>query len=154
MAAYEVPSSRVGKGTIVSQGWGREEVTVFRNIALPAAFNNSNTNSVGLFEVPSGSIVTSMTIDFDDMDSGGTALRLTVGDVGSTARLIAATDAGTAAGTATLKAGAYLTVYASKTQIRLYCSTAATTGAAGSVRVTCKYVVDPNWVGAETAVTP
>jgi hypothetical protein len=153
MAAYEVPTSRVGKGPIIGDGWGRQRVDAAVILSLSTTFLGSNTNSCGCFEVPAGAIITSASVDATDMDSGS-ALILTLGDAGSTTRLITSINA-QAAVLATMPAGTLFTKYATKTQIRLYVGTAAGTAVAGTAKVHVSYFVDPEFsTTAQTAVTP
>lgn len=150
MATYETSKSGT-TGTVTSTGWGRTAVTEFVSVAMTTAMLDNANDDVGLLYVPAGAIIISATLSATDMDTG-TALLIDVGDSGDEDRLIAASTVGQA-GTlsSALARTGHLYKYTSKTQLRAYINTAATTAAAGTLNFSVTYVVDPDW--SSTALT-
>lgn len=100
---------------------------------------------VQMMKIPAGATVVDMILDSDDLDSNGTpTMKFDVGDTTTAARFIAASTipqtggvvhTGVAAGTAYQ--------YSADTWIYVKVNTAAATFAAGTVRLTAVYTMDP-----------
>jgi len=127
-------------------------------VSAAAAANNAYKTLgayVRQFDVPVDAVVTAGTDDIEclpifagetvldvvivpigDMDSGGAALRFTVGDGTTAAKYLAAIDPGAGSGDVAFRAVAGLgSTYTADDKIVLTASTPATTAAAGTVRV-------------------
>lgn len=144
MSAFEtILSGR--RGEVIGTGWGREEIVVTAIVALPSAAVSNADDDTGLFYVPAGFVVTGITASADDLDSATTnALRVDIGDADDENRLMAAADLSAAISSTLARAG-HLYKYTAKTQIRAYVETAATTAAAGTLKVSLRGFVDPDF---------
>jgi len=93
-------------------------------------------NTVQLCVIPAGFVVMSLFASATDMDTGGPTLTLSLGDTGSTARLLSASVIGQAGtSTATIVATAVGFKYTVDTNLQLLVAAAATTPAAGTLTV-------------------
>lgn len=146
MATYETSLSGL-RGEVVGTGWSRELVIVPAIVSLPAAALNNADDDTGLFYVPAGFVVYGITASATDLDTGtAAALRLDIGDSGDEDRLLSDGAFGsTGTLSSTLAAAGFLHKYTARTQIRVYVRTAATTAAAGTLKVALLGFVDPDF---------
>ncbi len=146
MATYETSLSR-STGVVISQGWARQEVVATAIVTMTTAMLDNANDDVGLFYVPAGAVITGIMVSGSDMDTGGSpALAIDIGDSADEDRLLAASTVGQAGTVSTaLAAAGHLYKYTARTQIRAYIQTAAATAAAGTLKVTLRYFVDPDF---------
>lgn len=145
MATYETSLSRATTGKVIGTGGTRACVTATAIVAMTTAMLDNANDDVGLFYVPAGTVVTGITVSATDMDSA-TGLLIDIGDSADEDRLVAASTVGQAGtlSTALARTG-HLYKYTAQTQIRAYINTAATTPVAGTLQVSLRYFVDPDW---------
>lgn len=92
--------------------------------------------TVGLFTVPKGFVLTSISVTADDLDTGSAALTFDIGDTGDADRFVAASTTAQAGGTTTTLASTGLNYeFAADTEIIWTTHAAAATAAAGNVKV-------------------
>lgn len=133
------------RGEVQGPGWGREEIVISAIVSLPSAAVSNADDDTGLFYVPAGFVVTGITASADDLDGAtSNALRIDIGDSDDEDRLMAAADLSAAISSTLARAG-HLYKYTAKTQIRAYVQTAATTPAAGTLKVLLRGFVDPDF---------
>jgi hypothetical protein len=144
MAIYTTSQSRVSSRA-KAQGASTQEVALVAIVAVTTGMIDTNTDEVGLFYVPKGFMPTSINFSTTDMDSS-TGLLWDVGDDGDEDRLIAAFS-GQAAGqqNALVATTGFLYKYTARTLIKAYVNTAATGGAAGTLKVVLKGIVDEDF---------
>lgn len=146
MATYETSLSR-SSGAVFGPGVARQSITQTAIVAMTTAMIDNANDDVGLFVLPAGAVVTDAAISATDMDTDASpALVIDVGDADDEDRIIAAATVGQAATfTNALAPSGHLYKYTAQTQIRAYVKTAAATGAAGTLKVSVTYFVDPNF---------
>lgn len=130
------PISGVGLGGRTTH-WARGTYTI--SAALAAA------DTIQLFDLPRNSrVLWGGFVKSDDLDTGGTAIRLNVGDSGSASRYFAATAAAsTGAVDGTMAATGVDYVNTAKTRVFATVSVAPTTGATtGTFTVCLPYIVE------------
>lgn len=129
------PVSGVGLGGRTTHG-ARGEYTITAALAL--------NDTVQLFDLPPRARIIGGFIKSDDLDSGGTAIRVNVGDSGDVDRYFAASAiAGTGGVDTTMAATGVDYVTTGKTRVFLTVSTAPTTGATtGTIVVRLSYTVE------------
>lgn len=128
-AAYTQP--QVG-----NQGFSRTMKCLGGDVALVAGDLAAGA-TVGLFVVPKGFVLTSISVVIPDLDSGGSAaLTFGIGDAGDDDRFIAAgATTGQAGGTNTTLASTGLNYeFTEDTEIVWKTGTAAATAAAGTIK--------------------
>ena len=151
MATYETSLSNTSTGKVVGVGSHRTSIEIPAIVALSTAMIDNANDDVGLFNVPAGFVVTGIGVDVTDMDSGSAGL-IDIGDVDDEDRLIAALSIQAVGYTTALARAGFLYKYTAKTQIRVYCNTAAGTAVAGTLKVCLKGFIDENF--STTALTP
>jgi len=151
MATYETSLSNTSSGKVVGPGWHRQPLKLTAIVALATTMIDNANDDVGLFNVPAGFVVTGIGVDVTDMDSGSAGL-IDIGDVDDEDRLIAALSIQAAGYTTALARAGFLYKYAAKTQIRVYCNTAANTAVAGTLKICLEGFVDESF--STTALTP
>lgn len=146
MATYETSKSRVS-GISAGAGWHRQTVTDTVIVAITTAMIDNANDDVGLLYVPAGAVIVGATLSGTDMDTGTAALLWDIGDASDEDRIIAASTVGQAGSTASsaLTYAGHLYKYAARTQIRAYVNTAAATAAAGTLKFSITYFVDPEF---------
>jgi hypothetical protein len=151
MAVYETSKS-ARYGASVGQGWSRQHVVDCAIVALGTGMIDNADDDVGLLWLPKGAVITGCTLSVTDMD-GSTGLVLDVGISGTEELLIANATTGQAGGiNATMAQAAHLYKCAARTQVRLYISTAASSGVAGTAKFHITYFVDEDF--DTTALVP
>jgi hypothetical protein len=132
---YPVPGVGLGGRTIHSM---RAEYTIVAALAL--------NDTIQLGDLPPRARVVGGMVKSDDLDSGGTGLRLDIGDAGLTTRYLtgtAATPGPVAGATTTLNAGGYDYLNTARTRVFATVSVAPTTGATtGTFVVILHYFVE------------
>lgn len=134
--ARTYPVSGVGLGGRTVHG-ARGEYTITAALAL--------NDVVNLFYLPKGARVIGGFLKADDLDTGGTALRLSVGDAGSATRYFSSSTVGSAATSVDRALAAAGTDYlnTAKTLVFATVSTGPTTGATtGTIVVRLDYTVE------------
>jgi hypothetical protein len=134
--ARTYPVSGVGLGGRTTHR-ARGEYTITAALAL--------NDTIQLFDLPKGARILGGFIKADDLDSGGTALRISVGDAGSSTRYFSSSSAGSVATSvdATMAATGIDYVTTAKTRVFATVSTGPTTGATtGTIVVSISYNVE------------
>lgn len=141
MAVYN--STNVASKTGVSAGGPAGNVlSAYAEVVCSAALTTADT--LNFFDLPAGARILAMTLESNDLDTNGTpTLTLNVGDSGSASRYFSASTVGQAgtAAVASAVAGLHYKTTA-KTRIVGVPAANAATGAAGSVFLSCLYVVE------------
>lgn len=136
-------STNIQNKTGVSAGGPAGNVnSAYAEIVTTAALTTADT--LNAFDLPANARILSMTLEATDLDTNGAPLlTLNVGDSGSATRYFSASTVGQAgtAGVASAVAGLHYKTTA-KTRIVIVPAANAATGAAGSVYLSCLYVVD------------
>lgn len=141
MAIYTTSQSQT-YGKTFGPGVARQRVDIVAIVAVTTAMLDNANDEVGLFWVPKGFVPTGITFNATDMD-GGTTLAWDVGDDGDENRLMDGITTGQAAGTSVaLDTAGFLYKYTARTLIKAYIKTAATTPAAGTIKVALTGFVD------------
>jgi hypothetical protein len=146
MATYETSKSAT-YGVSYGAGVARQSVTDSVVVAITTAMIDNANDDVGLLWVPAGAVITGATLSGTDMDTGSAALLWDIGDADDENRIFAASTVGQTGSTATsaITYAAHLHKYTTRTQIRAYCNTAAATAAAGTLKFSITYFVDPEY---------
>lgn len=135
--ARTYPVSGVGMGGRTTHA-ARGEYTITAALAL--------NDTIQLFDLPPRARIVSGFVKSDDLDSGGTGLRIDVGDAGDADRYLtggAGTPGPVAGVTNTLATTAYDYVTTAKTRVFATVSVAPTTGATtGTFVVVLEYMVE------------
>lgn len=141
MATYN--STNVQNKTGVSAGGPAGNVLVaYAEVSCTSAPSTSDT--INFFDLPAGARVLSMTLESTDMDTNvSPSLTINVGDSGSATRFFSASTVGQAgtAAVASAVAGLHYKTTA-KTRIVGVAQANAATGAAGTLYLSCLYVVE------------
>lgn len=140
-------------GTRVGAGISRQVLEATAIVAMTTTMVDNADDEVSLFWLPKGAVVTGITAMATDMDTNGApALVIDIGDDADEDRLMAASTIGQA-GTlsTTMPTTGFLYKYTADTRIKAYIKTAAATAAAGTLYVSVKYFVDPEF--STTALT-
>lgn len=149
MAAYETEKSRsTTRYPLIGNGSSRNVVVETAIVAMTTAMLDNANDDVGLFWVPAGAVVVGAYLSCTDMDTGGPGLVIDVGDSADEDRLCAlalAGGTGLPVVTSHLNTSGHLYKYTAKTQVRAYIQTAATTPAAGTLKFTLMYFIDPEF---------
>ncbi len=147
MTAYETAKSGVA-GYSYGPGAARQLITMEAIVAMTTAMIDNANDDVGLFYLPAGAVVVSAGISATDMDTDGSpGLAIDVGDSGDEDRIFAASQVGRAATFSNaMNAAGHLHKYTTRTQLRAYIQTAAVAAAAGTLKVSVTYFVDPNFI--------
>ncbi len=146
MTAFETAKSAVGAYSY-GPGAARQVVVMEAIIAMTTAMIDNAADDVGLFYLPEGAVIVGIAASATDMDTNGTpTLAIDIGDSSDEDRLLAASTIGQAGtlSTALARTG-HLYKYTTRTQLRAYIQTAAATAAAGTLKVSVAYFVDPNY---------
>jgi hypothetical protein len=116
------------------QGFARTRKTYGRTVAIGTTDNVTN-NTVGAFMVPAGFVVTGIIAVATDMDSNGSpAMSISVGDSGSAARYLSASNIGQAGtSTTTLASTGLLYKNTVDSEVLITIATQAATAVAGTV---------------------
>jgi hypothetical protein len=144
MAIYTAKSSRFPAGGV---GWGTQLITRHVEVPLSTAMIDNANDEVKILTMPAGAVLVFGVISASDMDTNGTpTLAFDVGDDGDEDRIFANAAVGQAG---TLSAALATTghgyKYTADTVIKAYVKTAAATAAAGTLKVTLMYVMDPDF---------
>jgi len=117
------------------QGFARTMKCFGSDVALVAADLALNA-TVGLFKVPAGFVLTSLSVVVPDMDTNGApALVFAIGDAGVADRFITGATTGQAGGTNTTLAATGLNYeFTDDTEIVWKSTTASATAAAGTIK--------------------
>ncbi len=116
------------------QGFARTMKCLGSDIALVAADLALNA-TVGLFVVPKGFVLTSLSVVVPDLDTGTPALVFAIGDAVDDDRFITGATTGQAGGTNTTLAASGLNYeFTEDTEIVWKTTTAAATAAAGTIK--------------------
>lgn len=152
MAAYYIDQSRSFATRIAGHGH-RGIVTATAIVAITTGMIDNVDDEVALFYLPKGAVIVGGQISATDMDTNVTpTLAFDVGDSGDEDRLFAASAVGQAATySETLARAGHLYQYTSDTLIKAYVQAVAATGAAGTLKVSIQYFVDPEF--STTAAT-
>jgi len=147
MAVYytsKAPSN--GGGPTIGVGWSRNIITLEAQVAMTTAMIDNANDDVGLFYAPTGFVVMGGSISATDMDTGGPALLIDVGIAG-TEELFFADSAvgGNATYSSALAPAGHFYKFTARTEVRAFISTAATTPAAGTLKVALWGFVDPDY---------
>lgn len=141
MSTYN--SANVANKTGVAAGGSAgTTLAAYAEVAVTAALTTADT--LNFFDLPANARVLSMTLEATDLDTNGSpTLAINVGDAGSANRYFAAStvgQAGTAAVASAVAGIGFKTT--AKTRIVGVPSTNAATGVAGTVSLSCLYVVE------------
>lgn len=141
MATYN--STNVQNKTGVSAGGPAGNVlSAYAEVSCTAALTTADT--INFFDLPTGARVLHMTMESTDLDTNGTPLlTINVGDAGSATRYFSAStvgQAGTASSTSAVTGLHYKNT--AKTRIVGVPAANAATGAAGTIYLSCFYVVE------------
>ena len=152
MAVFYTDKSRTF-GPRVGAGLNRQTLIAEAIVAVTTAMIDNVDDEVGLFWLPAGAVVVGGTISATDMDTNGTpTLAIDVGDTADEDRLFAASTVGQAGTLSTSFARTgHMYKYATATLIKAYVQAVAATGAAGTLNVSVRYFVDPEY--STTALT-
>ncbi len=135
--ARTYPVSGVGMGGRTTHG-ARGEYTITAALV--------NGDIIELFDLPPRARIVSGFVKADDLDTGGTGLRIDIGDAGDSDRYLvgsASTPGPVAGATTALAATAYDYVTTAKTRVRATVSAGPTTGATtGTLVVVLEYFVE------------
>lgn len=143
MALYETSQTNPGY-TATGPGISREIFAITAIIAVTTAMIDNANDEVGAFMVPKGFVVTGITLGSTAL--AASALVLDVGDAAVENRLIAATTIGVAGGvTSALAYAGYLYKFTADTKVKVFCNTAATTPAAGTIKIHLEGFMDENF---------
>ena len=122
-------------------GFGGNLKVSYGEVAFSGTITTADAATV--LNLPIGAIIHSVTIESDDLDTGGSpAITLNVGDAGSATRYLSASTVAQAGTTsvATAATGLLYTVTGtSDTAVRIAVAANAATSAAGNVRVAVTY---------------
>ncbi|CCB64471.1 hypothetical protein [Hyphomicrobium sp. MC1] len=140
MAIYTTSQSRVS-GKAKAQGSATQEVVIPFIVAVTTGMIDNANDEVGLAWVPKGFVPTGIVFNVTDMDTS-TGLLFDVGDDSDENRWLAAVSGQAAATFATLDPAALLYKYTDRTLIKAYVNTAATSGAAGTIKGVLKGLVN------------
>lgn len=146
MAIYYTDRSR-SFSAADGHGVHRMELVAEAIVDVTTAMIDNANDEVGLFWLPAGAVVTGITASATDMDTNGTpGLAFDIGDDGDEDRLLVASNIGQAGtlSTALARTG-HLYKYTARTRIKAYVQTAAATAAAGTLYVSVRYFVDPEY---------
>lgn len=117
-------------------------VTYTDAVTLTVAAADLTLNALhAMLPIPAGATVIGAGLQASDLDTNGTPLiTMSLGDAGSSARLIAATAIGQAGGqTQTLAAAGIMYKYTVDTMVNVTITAAAATGAAGTITAYVTY---------------
>jgi hypothetical protein len=139
MPAANSPQSRLLAGA--GHGLGGNVKVSFGEVAFTGTITTAD--SANVLNLPIGAVVLAVTLEADDLDTGGSpSITLNVGDAGSANRYIAATTAAQTGATAVATAATgllYTVTGTNDTTVRIAVAANAATSAAGSVRVAVTY---------------
>lgn len=141
MATYS-SSAYSNNGPIATHGPAGNVKVAYASITCTAA--PATTDTLNFFYLPKGARALYWILEASDMDTNGSpTLTLNIGDSGSAARIFSASTVGQA-GTAAVSTavGGLAYSYTSKTLVTGVAQANAATGAAGTVDLTCLYVVE------------
>lgn len=152
MAIYYTDKSRP-YGSATGPGHNRQILTAEAIVAVTTAMIDNGNDEVGLFWLPAGAVVVGATIAATDMDTNGSpTIAWDVGDDSDEDRIFAASNVAQAGTLSTdLARTGFLHKYATRTLIKAYVQAVAATGQAGTLYVTVRYFVDPEF--STTALT-
>lgn len=106
---------------------------------------NNADDDVGLLWLPKGAVIEGMTVSISDVDDG-TAFVMDIGITGTEELILANATTGQATGiNVTMAQAAHLYKCTARTQVRMFVSTAAGTPAAGTLKFSIRYFVDPEF---------
>lgn len=105
--------------------------TIGRVVNVTVA-DNVTGNTVGAVVLPAGFVVTGLLGSATDMDTGGPAMLITIGDAASANRYVASVSAGAAITSWTLAASGFLFLNTVDTEVLITIATQAATPAAGT----------------------
>jgi len=144
MATNRVAYSISAPYTIPWHGAQRNMKLYGGTTALTAADVGTINNTVQLFTVPRGFVVTGIHVESADLDSGGSpTITMSLGDATTANRLLSASNIGQAGGKVdVLAANALGFKYPADTDIQLTVPAAAATGAAGNLTVFLEGFID------------
>jgi hypothetical protein len=144
MAVYETSKS-AAYGLTYTPGVARQLVCDTVIVALTTAMINNADDDVGLLWLPKGAVIEGMTVSITDVDDG-TAFVMDIGITGTEELILANATSGQAAAiNVTMAAAAHLYKCTARTQVRMFVSTAAGTPAAGTLKFSIRYFVDPEF---------
>lgn len=150
MAVYETSKS-AAYGISYGPGQARQLLCDTVIIALTTAMINNADDDVGLVWLPKGAIIEGMTVSISDVDDG-TAFVMDIGISGTEELLLANATTGQATGiNVTMAQAGHLYKCTARTQLRMFVSTASGTPAAGTLKFSVRYFVDPEF--STTALT-
>lgn len=130
------PVSGVGLGGRTTHN-ARGEYTILAALAL--------NDTIQLFDLPPGARIIGGQIKSDDLDTGGTAIRINVGDAGDVDRYFAASAIASTGGVDSTMAATGVDYYTDRARVPVFLtvSVAPTTGATtGTVMVRFSYTVE------------
>jgi hypothetical protein len=116
------------------EGFARTMKTLGRTVAISVA-DNVTGNTIGAFLLPAGFTVTGILGSATDMDTGGPAMLITVGDAANASRYVASVSAGAAIASWTLAAAGFLFKNTVDTEVLITIATQAATPAAGTATI-------------------
>jgi hypothetical protein len=138
MPATNSPQSRLAAP---GHGFGGNMKVSYGVVSFSGTITTADAANV--CNLPIGAIVTGVTIEADDLDTGGSpTLTLNVGDAGSATRYLSASNVaqtGAAANATTATGILYTVTGTSDTTVRVAVQANAATSAAGDVRVAVLY---------------
>ena len=106
---------------------------VIGRVSTITVADNVTANTVGLFRLPAGFTITALLGSATDMDTGGPAMLITIGDSGSANRYVASVSAGAAIASWTLAATGLFYTTPADTEVVVTIATQAATPAAGTI---------------------
>jgi hypothetical protein len=145
MAVFQTSKS-ASYGLTYTPGVARQLICDTVIVALTTAMIDNADDEVGLLWLPKGAVIEGMTFSITDVDNGGTAFVIDIGIVGTEELLVANATTGQATGiNVTMAQAAHLYKCTARTQLRAFVSTASGTPAAGTLKFSIRYFVDPEF---------
>jgi len=145
MTTFETAKSAIGAYSY-GPGPARQVICMEAIVAMTTAMLDNVNDDVGLFYLPAGAVIVGATISGTDMDTGTPTLAFDIGDATVENRIFAASTVGQA-GTlsSAIAVTAHLAKFTDRTQLRAYIQAVAATPAAGTLKVSVLYFVDPSY---------
>lgn len=141
MATYNSTNIQNRTGVASAQSSG-DVLCAYAEVVFTAS--PATTDTINFFDLPANARIVGMTLESTDMDTNGSpALTINVGDAGSATRYFSASTVGQAgtAAVATAVTGLHYKTTA-KTRVVGTAGTNAATGAAGTLYLSCLYIVE------------
>ena len=144
MAVYQTSKS-AAYGTTYTPGVARQVLCDTVVVALTTAMIDNADDEVGLLWLPKGAVIEGMTVSISDVDTGA-AFVVDIGIVGTEELILANATTGQSTGiNVTMAQAGHLYKCTARTQLRAFVSTASGTPAAGTLKFSIRYFVDPEF---------